>query len=99
VQRQPGHGIFADPPWPHDGNQYKYKFTEQEQRKLAQVLGCFGQARVVVRYGDHPMIRELYPESRWHWQRFTGRTAANKAKTEVLLVNRSGGNQSGLFGG
>jgi len=45
------------------------------------------------------MIRELYPESRWHWQRFTGRTAANKAKTEVLLVNRSGGNQSGLFVG
>ncbi len=33
---------------------------------------------------NHPLIRELYPD--WKWIEQAGRTAANKAKAEVLLV-------------
>lgn len=82
-----GNGIYCDPPWPDDGEKYRHKFTEAMQRRLAEVLTAFAQTRIVVRYGDHPLIRELYPESRWTWRHLTGRTQANKAKAEVLLTN------------
>lgn len=86
-----GHGYYCDPPWPDDGDQYKHKFGEPQHRRLAAVLRAYKQARVVVRYGDHPLIRELYPEPLWTWHRLTGRTSANKDKAEVLIVNRIGG--------
>lgn len=79
--------VYADPPWPDDGDNYTHKFTDAMQRRLAGVLTSFEKARVVVRYGDHPLIRELYPEDRWTWRRLTSRTQANKDKAEVLLTN------------
>lgn len=85
-QDKQGHGYYVDPPWPDDGDQYKHKFGEAQQRRLATVLGAYKLARVVVRYGDHPLIRELYPESSWTWHCHDGRTAANKAKAEVLIT-------------
>lgn len=87
---RPGHGIYSDPPWPSDGDGYRHKFGEEQQRRLAARLGEYRETRVVVRYGDHPLIRELYPTDRWEWVELTGRTAANKAKAEVLLVSRGG---------
>lgn len=83
-----GHGIYADPPWPGDGFAYKHKFTEAMQRRLAEKLTTYKVTRVVVRYGDHPLIRELYPPSAWTWHELTGRTQTNADKAEVLLVNR-----------
>jgi hypothetical protein len=82
---EPSHGIYCDPPWPDDGAKYTHKFTEQDQRALAAALDRFQHARVVVRYGDHPLIRELYPESRWTWLELEGRTQTNSAKAEVLI--------------
>lgn len=82
-----GHGYYLDPPWPRDGLDYKHKFTEADQRRLAVKLATYRQARVVVRYGAHPLIRELYPEPHWTWRRVTGRTQTNAAKAEVLLTN------------
>lgn len=35
---------------------------------------------------DHPLVRELYPESAWTWNRFDGRKQTNDAAPEVLLV-------------
>lgn len=82
------HGIYADPPWPSDGDQYKHKFPETKQRDLADHLSCYTKTRVVVRFGNHPLIRELYPEQHWTWNMVTGRTQTNRDKAEVLLTNK-----------
>lgn len=83
-----GHGIYADPPWPDDGYKYRHSFTERDHERLAEALGRFRTTRVVVRVGDHPVVRRLYPESLWEWNAVEGRTATNRAKAEVLLVRR-----------
>jgi site-specific DNA-adenine methylase len=84
---RPECGIYVDAPWPDDGDKYLHKFDEAKQRKLAEELSRFDQARIVIRYGDHPLIRELYPEPRWTWRSITGRTQANSEKAEVLILN------------
>ncbi len=81
-----GHAIYSDAPWPEDGDKYVHRFTESDQRRLANKLVTFNQCRVVVRFGDHPLIRELYPEDKWQWHRHDSRTAANKAKSEALIT-------------
>lgn len=91
-----GHGLYIDAPWPDDGAKYRHKFTEEQQRQLAEKLSAFEHMRVVIRYGDHPLIRKLYPEDRWQWTAIEGRTQGNNAKAEVLITNvaKAGG---GLF--
>jgi DNA adenine methylase len=79
-------GLYLDAPWPDDGGRYKHKFGPEQQVRLADRLAGFQRARVVVRYGDHELIRKLYPAGAWTWHELTGRTAANKAKAEVLIV-------------
>jgi len=86
---EPKNGIYVDAPWPDDGDDYKHKFTELQQRRLAARLGEFKQARVVVRFGEHPLIRELYPEPLWTWKLATSRTQGNNAKAEALIVNQA----------
>jgi site-specific DNA-adenine methylase len=83
-----GHGLYIDAPWPDDGDEYRFVLTNEHHRRLATRLSLYRNARVVVRFGDHPMIRELYAESKWEWQSLDGRTQANKKKAEVLLTNR-----------
>ena len=82
----PKHGIYSDPPWPDDGASYKHGFTEEDQEDWANRLLKFKKSRVVVRFGDHPLIRKLYPESEWTWNEYDGRDQHNKGKREVLLV-------------
>lgn len=69
----------------HRGTPIK-RITRHEM--LARHLTAFECSRIVVRYGAHPLIRELYPESLWEWRPLNGRTQANKEKAEVLLVRR-----------
>ena len=83
-----GHGIYSDAPWPDDGDRYKHPFTEADQRRLAEALSRFTKTRIVIRYGDHPLIRELYPETGWRWQLIEGRTQANNAKAELLITRK-----------
>lgn len=80
-------GIFCDPPWPDDGANYTHRFTEKMHVDLAMRLAEFKETRVVVRFGDHSLIREIYPTSHWTWHEVTGRTQANDDKAEVLLTN------------
>jgi site-specific DNA-adenine methylase len=80
-------GIYSDAPWPEAGDRYRHPFTEAKQRQLAEVLGGFTKARVVVRFGEHPLIRELYPESRWTWLPLTGRKQSNVESSDVLIIN------------
>lgn len=83
-----GHGIYCDPPFPGPGDRYKHQFTPAQHKQLALCLFQFKQARVVCRFYDHPLIRELYPESSWTWRRLKGRDQANNGeKPEVLLIN------------
>lgn len=82
--------LYIDATWPVDGDGYKHRFPESSQRRLARELVFFEHYLVVVRYGDHPLIRELYPEDRWTWIRHESRDQDNKAVAEVLLVNRPG---------
>ena len=89
-----GHGLYCDPPWPDDGEKYKHKFTTEMHERLAEKLAAFEKCRVVIRFGVHPLIERLYPRDRWHWNDITGRTQANDAKKEVLIVRAK---SRGLF--
>lgn len=89
----PKHGIYCDPPFPGPGDRYKHKFTEAHHRQLAERLAEFKHTRVVCRFYDHPLIRELYPESEWTWRFLEGRKQSNEKALEVLLIN----GQQGLF--
>lgn len=89
VKDEPRHGLYLDPPFPGPGDSYKHAFPEASQRLLAARLADLHACRVVVRYYDHPLVRELYPENRWTWHRPEGgKTQTNKSAPEVLLVNR-----------
>lgn len=84
----PRHGIYADAPFPDDGDGYKHKFKERDHIDLRTLLAQFTETRVVIRYHDHPLIRDLYPdEGHWHWNRLAGRNQANDETPEVLITN------------
>jgi site-specific DNA-adenine methylase len=87
VRDADGHGLYVDAPWPDAGNDYRHTFTREQQVRLAEALARFTRTRVVVRYGDHPLIRELYPEPRWTWLEQTSRNQRNGETTEVLIVS------------
>jgi len=79
--------IYCDPPFPDTGERYKHKFTAAQHRQLPGVLAAFTSARVVCRFYNHPLIRELYPEGVWTWRRLQGRKQTNAPAREVLLIN------------
>jgi site-specific DNA-adenine methylase len=83
-----GRGIYCDPPFPKRGDKYRFKFTEADHHRLASKLSTFTKARVVCRFYDDPLIREIYPASRWTWRFLEGgRTQTNAEAPEVLLLN------------
>lgn len=84
-----GHAIYCDPPFPEVGDSYKYSFDTDDQRRLAKRLAEFKRCRVVVRFYDHPLIRELYPEPLWKWHRFEGRKQTNEVAAEEVLLTRN----------
>ena len=96
-----GHGLYVDAPFPGAGRRYRHNAgqTDAEERswhtRLRDALGRFQQARIVCRFYDIPLIRELYPEPGWAWTSLKGRTQANKEAAEVMLVRN--GQEKGLF--
>jgi DNA adenine methylase len=83
----PQHAIYCDQPFPGGpGDKYKYHFTLQQTKRLSVELLRFSQARVVSRFYDHPIVRDLYPASEWTWHHLTGRKQTNEVAPEVLLV-------------
>lgn len=87
VHDQPGHGLYLDPPFPGPGDRYRHTFGEDVHRRLASRLCMFDQCRIVCRFYDVPLIRELYPEGPWIWHRLEGgRKQTNAEAPEVLLV-------------
>jgi site-specific DNA-adenine methylase len=83
-------GIYCDPPWPDAGEEYAVGFTDEQQRDLALRLSLIQNARVVVRFGEHPLIRALYPSDTWTWHEFESRDQANQRKPEFLITRRCG---------
>ena len=62
VKDQAGCGLYVDSPWAGEpGEKYTHPFVEAQHRKLATALSRFKHTRVVVRYGVHPLVEELYP--------------------------------------
>jgi site-specific DNA-adenine methylase len=83
-------GIYADPPWPDDGDGYLHRFSDADHRRLVRALESLPH-RAVVRYGDHPLIRELYRPEAWTWHEVTGRDQHRQGKAEVFLERRTQG--------
>ena len=82
-----GHGLYLDPPWPDLGEEYECSFSEDQQRDLAKELRRFRAARVVLRFGVHPLIRELYPASDgWTWIEFETTNQRGGSVPEALIV-------------
>jgi DNA adenine methylase len=85
---EPGHGIYCDPPFPGPGDGYKHKFTLKDHQDLSRLLGEYRAARVVCRFYDRPLVRELYPDPRWNWLKIDGgRKQTNATAPEVLILN------------
>ncbi len=81
-------GIYCDPPWVDAGDSYLHTFSEQDHRDLADCLERFEKSTVVSRYGDHPLIRELYSNSRkWRIDLGRSRTQTNGLTEEVWICS------------
>lgn len=89
-QDKDGHGLYADPPFFGPGDAYTHKFSEEDHRRLAKTLASFNRARVVCRFYDAPLVRELYPTTQWQWNRLEGRKQTNATAPEVLLIRGIG---------
>jgi DNA adenine methylase len=80
-------GLYLDPPWVDLGDRYCHAFTEASHRRLAAELHRLSHYRIVLRYGDHPLIRELYPVERWRWIEATTLNQQGGDVDEVLIIN------------
>ena len=78
-------GIYADPPWVGAGDQYVHKFVEKDHSKLCRVLSSKFGTKIVVRYGDDPLIRSLYKD--WDIKRLASRDQANGDVGELCITN------------
>ncbi len=84
VKDHPQCGLYGDPPWVDAGDAYTHAFTEQDHIDLRDALARFEKTTVVVRYGDHPFIRDLY--SGWRIIDAASRTQANSVKGEIWIT-------------
>lgn len=90
VEDEAKHALYCDPPFPGPGDRYKHQFSDDQHLRLAQRLGGFTNLRVVCRFYDHPLIRELYPVGRWKWHHYKSRKQSNASALEVILTNEQG---------
>lgn len=80
-----GHALYGDPPWVIGGEAYVHSFTEKQHRQLAETLTAYRCTRIVVRYGDCELIRELYPADQWRWHQVESKKQSGATQREVFL--------------
>lgn len=83
-------GVYADPPWPGPGRGYEHAPKDADDERafhadLEQRFRGLTTYRVVVRFGVHPLIDELYDG--WHRIEQDSRNQANRKVPEVMLTN------------
>lgn len=86
VKDDPKCGLYCDPPWVDAGDAYQHKFTANNHIALELHLRRFKKTKVLIRYGDHPSIRELY-RKKWHIREAVSRDQRNKVKGEIWITN------------
>jgi DNA adenine methylase len=102
--------IYVDPPYISDsrsgfgnhgnGSKYKHEFDHEnpmfgdDHKRLAEILGAYKKARIVVSYYDHPRVRELYRgwtfvdcTRQKHLHSQNGRGARKQSAPELLIIN------------
>lgn len=79
-------GVYCDPPWVEAGRNYLHPFTSQDHVDLHELLCRFKEATVVVRYGDGPLVRELYSD--WAIIEASSRTQAGTKTGEIWITNK-----------
>ena len=79
--------VYCDAPWIDDGDGYIHNFTMQDHIDLLYCVERFTKATVVIRYGDHPTVRELYAGCRII--EASSRTQTNAVKGELWITNKS----------
>lgn len=84
--------LFCDPPYVGSENYYSQTFTTADHTFLAHFLTNV-PAQAVCTYYDHPLIRELYPESLWKWEVIVTTKncqlkAGNKKKMEECILTK-----------
>lgn len=89
LKKQDRAGLYLDPPWVGAGDEYVHRFTIDQHRRLSVELHRLAKYgyRIVLRYGDDPLIRDLYPAGKWTWIESTTRNQRNGEVSEVLIVN------------
>jgi site-specific DNA-adenine methylase len=113
IADEPTVAIYADPPFIEGGELYRHSMATRaghdglsllgehdDHDRLAEALGRFTRARVVLRYYGHPRLAGLYPAGRW--RRVSCRRTKHSANTssrggrgdtsapDLLLVNDGG---------
>lgn len=86
VADNPECGVYCDAPWVGAGRDYLHAFTLDDHARLAGLLERFDEATVVIRYGDHPLIRELYQS--WTIIEAESRDQCNAVKGELWITNK-----------
>jgi site-specific DNA-adenine methylase len=84
--------LFCDPPYDQTEHYYSQSFGRADHVFLAHLLVTV-PAPVVATYYDSPLIRELYPETEWRWERVcvTKNSAlrqGNKPRTEEIILTK-----------
>ncbi len=80
-------GMYIDAPWDGPGEGYLHGFDEQDHRDLRGLLSRFTETTVLVRYGDTPLIRELYSD--WQITEAESTDQTNTVKPELWITNRT----------
>lgn len=81
------HAVYADPPWTDGpGDKYAHTMSEVQHGELAAALLSKRASPIVVRIGDTPTARRLYPAAAgWTWERSKTRSQANADVAEALV--------------
>lgn len=87
VKDDPACGVYVDAPWPSVGDDYVHQFIEADHRWLKRALTEFKKTKIVIRYGDNPLIRELYGSGFWHIRQIGSRDQANGDVAEICITN------------